>query len=78
MLARRWIDLSRVTIHAMPRQGWAIMSMDTHAALGSEHRSIATQSQPKTSRWIEVALTALFAASAILFISFVAVVTGLV
>lgn len=53
------------------------MSMDTHAAFESEFDAIAIEAQ-STGRWVETALTALCTASAVLFVSFVAVVTGLV
>lgn len=38
----------------------------------------AAESQPARSDWAETALTMLFAAAAVLFVSFLAVVTGLV
>jgi hypothetical protein len=53
------------------------MSMDIHAALEPEFDSVAIEAQ-STSRWVETALTALCTASAVLFVSFIAVVTGLV
>jgi hypothetical protein len=54
------------------------MDMDTHAALESEFDKIAAEPQSSTGRWVETALTALCTASAVLFVSFIAVVTGLV
>jgi hypothetical protein len=53
------------------------MSMDTPAALETEFDAIDVEALP-TGRWVETALTALCTASAILFVSFIAVVTGLV
>ena len=53
------------------------MSMDTHAALEPEFEGIAIEAQ-STGHWVETALTALCTASAVLFVSFIAVVTGLV
>ena len=54
------------------------MSLNMNAALDDEHDDIAIGIQSTTGRWVETALTALFTASAVLFISFIAVVTGLV
>ena len=53
------------------------MSMDIHAALEPEFDGVAIEAQP-AGRWVETALTALCTASAVLFVSFIAVVTGLV
>ena len=52
--------------------------MDMHAALEPEFDAIAVEAQSPTGRWVEAALTALCTASAVLFVSFIAVVTGLV
>jgi hypothetical protein len=38
----------------------------------------SVKAQPSAGRWVETALTALCTASAVLFVSFIAVVTGLV
>jgi len=54
------------------------MSMDIHVALEPEFDAIAIEAQSPAGRWVETALTALCTASAILFVSFIAVVTGLV
>ena len=54
------------------------MSMDTHAALETEFDVVAAAAASPTGRWVETALTALCTASAVLFVSFIAVVTGLV
>jgi len=54
------------------------MFMDTHAALEPELDAMVVKAQPSTGRWVETALTALCTASAVLFVSFIAVVTGLV
>jgi hypothetical protein len=52
--------------------------MNMNAALDDELDEIATGVQSATGRWVETMLTALFTASAVLFVSFIAVVTGLV
>jgi hypothetical protein len=49
------------------------MSIDMPAALDDEALKAA-----KPTAWVETALTVLFTASAVLFVSFVAVVTGIV
>jgi hypothetical protein len=54
------------------------MSMDIHAALETEFDVMAAAAPSSAGRWVEAALTALCAASAVLFVSFIAVVTGLV
>jgi hypothetical protein len=54
------------------------MFMDTHAALEPELDVMAVKAQSSAGRWVETALTALCTASAVLFISFIAVVIGLV
>jgi hypothetical protein len=54
------------------------MSMDIHAALETELDVKAAAAASPAGRWVETALTALCTASAILFVSFIAVVTGLV
>lgn len=51
--------------------------MDIHAALEPELDAVAIEAQ-STGRWVETALTALCTASAVLFVSFIAVVTGIV
>jgi len=51
--------------------------MDTHVLLETEFGAVAVEAQ-STGRWVETALTALCTASAVLFVSFIAVVTGLV
>jgi hypothetical protein len=53
------------------------MSMDTYAAFETEFDAVAVEAQ-STGRWVETALTALCTASAVLFVSFIAVVTGLI
>ena len=54
------------------------MSIDTPAALEGEAVKIAPEAPSKPTAWVETALTVLFAASAIAFVSFIAVVTGVV
>jgi hypothetical protein len=51
--------------------------MDMHAALETEFDVMAA-APSSAGRWVEAALTALCTASAVLFVSFIAVVTGLV
>jgi hypothetical protein len=53
------------------------MSADIPVALPSEPE-FAVESRPAPSEWAEAALTVMFAAAAVLFVSFLAVVTGLV
>ena len=62
---------------AMSSGGWTNMSIDTRAALEIEFDAIEVEAQ-SAGRWVEIALTALCTAAAILFVSFIAVVTGLV
>jgi hypothetical protein len=52
--------------------------MNMHAALETELDVVAAEAQSPAGRWVEAALTALCTASAVLFVSFIAVVTGLV
>jgi hypothetical protein len=58
------------------------MSTDTPAALANSPAEDLTdnpaEDQPVISEWAETALTVLFTAVAVLFLSFIAVVTGLV
>jgi hypothetical protein len=53
------------------------MSTDGPAALVDQPAEAAVETS-SASEWAETALTVLFAAAAVLFVSFVAVVTGLV
>ena len=53
------------------------MSIDIPIALSNEPTEIAVESRPARSEWAEVAMTVMFAAAAVLFVSFLAVVTGL-
>jgi hypothetical protein len=52
--------------------------MDMHAGLELELDTMAAAAQLPAGRWVETALTALCTASAVLFVSFIVVVTGLV
>lgn len=54
------------------------MLIDTPAALPNEAMEFAVASRPAPSEWAETALTVMFAAAALLFVSFLAVVAGLV
>ena len=51
-------------------------SADMPAPLADEPATVRMHSKP--SEWTETVLTVLFTASAILFVSFIAVVTGLI
>jgi len=53
-------------------------STDLPAALLDQPAKAVADVQSTTSEWAEAALTVLFAAAAVLFVSFLAVVTGLV
>jgi len=53
------------------------MSTDTSAALASEASPVEDEVQAANSEWFATALTVLFTAAAVLFVSFIAVVTGL-
>jgi hypothetical protein len=53
-------------------------STDLPAELPEPPAQAAAAAQSATADWAETALTMLFAGAAILFVSFVAVVTGLV
>ncbi len=54
------------------------MSIDMPAALENETAKAEAEAQSATSPWVETALTVLFTAAAVLIVSFIAVVTGLV
>ena len=54
------------------------MSIDMPAALTSEPVEAVAEQQTATREWAETALTVLFTAAAVLFVSFLAVVTGIV
>jgi hypothetical protein len=55
-----------------------LMSTDMPAALATEPAETAVEAPSATSEWAETALTVLFTAAAVLFVSFLAVVTGIV
>jgi hypothetical protein len=54
------------------------MFSDTPAALSAEPVEITSEPAPPIAQWGEMALTVMFALTAVLFVSFLAVVTGLV
>ena len=54
------------------------MSIEMPAAAAESPAETATEQQAAISEWAETALTVLFTAAAVLFVSFVAVVTGLI
>ena len=55
-----------------------ISSTDMPAVLVDQTAEAAVQDPSVTSEWAETALTVTFTAAAVLFVSFLAVVTGLV
>lgn len=54
------------------------MLSDTPAALSAEPVETTAEAAPPIAQWGEMALTVLFTLAAVLFASFLAVVTGLV
>jgi len=54
------------------------MLSDTPAALPAEPVETTAEAAPQTAQWGEMALTVMFTLAAVLFASFLAVVTGLV
>ena len=53
------------------------MSIDVPVALLGEPAEIAAETKPALGEWTEMALTVMFTTAAVLFVSFLAVVTGL-
>ena len=53
------------------------MSIDLPAALADTAAQTAVEADAPTSEWVAGALTVAFAAAAVCFVSFIAVVTGL-
>lgn len=51
---------------------------DMPAALASETTGVGAGTQSAANKWFETAVTVLFTAAAILLVSFVAVVSGLI
>jgi hypothetical protein len=54
------------------------MSTDMFAAPVDEPAETAAEAPTNTNEWAETALTVLFTAAAVLFVSFLAVVSGIV
>jgi hypothetical protein len=54
------------------------MSIDMPAAADTAPAKIVAETAPAAGVWSEIALTVTFAAATVLFVSFVAVVAGLV
>jgi hypothetical protein len=54
------------------------MSTDAPAAAADSPAEESVAAQPAVSEWAETALAVVFTAVAVLFVSFIAVVTGLV
>ncbi|HEY3795277.1 MAG TPA: hypothetical protein VGM09_25910 [Bradyrhizobium sp.] len=70
--------ISRVlTLRGLSWEG-AFMSIESPAAFGADAAKTSRDVQPTTAGWIETALTALFAVATVLFVSFIAVISGLV
>jgi hypothetical protein len=55
-----------------------LMSTDMPAVLAEQPAEVVAEVPSATGEWAETALTVLFTAAAVLFVSFLAVVTGLV
>jgi hypothetical protein len=53
------------------------MPIDMPVAVSREPAEITAETGPARGEWIEMALTVMFTAAAVLFVSFLAVVTGL-
>ena len=53
------------------------MWIDLPVALSREPAEITAETRPARGEWTELALTVMFTAAAVLFVSFLAVVTGL-
>jgi hypothetical protein len=53
------------------------MSIDLPFALLPQSAEIPAETKPAPGEWTEMALTVMFTAAAVLFVSFLAVVTGL-
>jgi hypothetical protein len=58
--------------------GMTVMSTDMPAVLATEAAEAGAETQSAPSEWVATALTVLFTTAAVLFVSFLAVVTGLV
>ena len=54
------------------------MSIEVPAGFGTDAAKTSHEAQPMPAAWLETALTALFAVATVLFVSFVAVILGLV
>jgi hypothetical protein len=54
------------------------MSMNMQGALDAEQSRTTAEISPVANAWLETALTLLLTAATVLFVSFIAVVTGLV
>jgi hypothetical protein len=54
------------------------MSIEVPAAFGANAAKTSREVHPTSAVWLETALTALFAAATVLFVSFIAVMSGLV
>jgi hypothetical protein len=76
---RSFIAAARYLILKLGALGTILMtSTDMPTALIEQPAQAVVAAQSAKNDWAETALTLLFAAAAILFVSFVAVVTGLV
>lgn len=59
-------------------EGTKYMSMDTPVAFDVERPRAAAENSPLANAWLETALTLSLTAAMVFFVSFIAVVTGLV
>jgi uncharacterized SAM-binding protein YcdF (DUF218 family) len=76
--AARYFALVRVRSRSVPWGTTRMSSTDLPAGLVDQPAQTTAEVAVATSEWAETALTVLFTAAAVLFISFLAVVTGLV
>jgi hypothetical protein len=81
--ARRFFtDPSRVAWDRLPLRivlwGTLMSTIDVPADFASEAAEEQVEAQSASNQWAETALTIVFTATAVMFVSFVAVITGLV
>jgi hypothetical protein len=54
------------------------MAIEVPTVFGADATKTSHEIQPMPAAWLETALTALFAVATVLFVSFIAVISGLV
>jgi hypothetical protein len=59
-------------------EGTLMLTTDVPVDFASETAEEGVEAQSPSSQWAETALTVLFTATAVLFVSFIAAVTGLI